>query len=94
VFEPNGAKLNGKKPLKLIIQIPCFNEEETLPAVLASLPRSIPGVATIEILVIDDGSTDDSLNIARDAAKGDPRVRLIASQNQGHPASLNAAAKM
>ena len=64
MFEPNGAKLNGKKPLKLIIQIPCFNEEETLPAVLASLPRSIPGVATIEILVIDDGSTDRTVEIA------------------------------
>src|SRR4051794_31076632 len=47
-----------------------------------------------ELVVIDDGSTDDSLNIARDAVKGDPRVRVIASQNQGHPASLNAAAKM
>ena len=50
---------------KLIVQIPCLNEEETLPATLATIPRHIPGIATIEILVIDDGSTDDTVEVAR-----------------------------
>ena len=44
--------------MKLIIQIPCFNEEQHLPITLAELPRSLPGVDVIEYLVIDDGSTD------------------------------------
>jgi glycosyltransferase involved in cell wall biosynthesis len=44
--------------LKLIIQIPCLNERETLPETIAALPRSIPGVDEIEVLIIDDGSSD------------------------------------
>jgi glycosyltransferase involved in cell wall biosynthesis len=51
--------------MKLIIQIPCFNEEETLPATVADLPREIPGVDSIELLVIDDGSTDATAEVAR-----------------------------
>jgi glycosyltransferase involved in cell wall biosynthesis len=50
--------------VKLIIQIPAFNEEHTLPHVLHELPRSIPGVTTIEILVVDDGSTDRTAEVA------------------------------
>ncbi len=49
---------------KLIIQIPCYNEEEQLPATLADLPRQIPGVEAIETLVIDDGSTDRTAEVA------------------------------
>ena len=41
---------------KLIIQISCFNEAEALPATIAALPKSIPGIDSIELLVIDDGS--------------------------------------
>ncbi|MEL7727925.1 glycosyltransferase family 2 protein [Citromicrobium bathyomarinum] len=51
--------------MKLIIQIPCLNEEETLPQTLVDLPRSIPGIDKVEILVIDDGSTDRTVEVAR-----------------------------
>jgi glycosyltransferase involved in cell wall biosynthesis len=51
--------------LKLIIQIPCLNEAETLPVTLADLPRSVPGFDSVEWLVIDDGSTDDTAQVAR-----------------------------
>ncbi|MGE0704000.1 MAG: glycosyltransferase family 2 protein [Vicinamibacterales bacterium] len=51
---------------KLIVQIPCLNEAETLPAAIADIPRSIPGVDEVEILVIDDGSTDDTVRVARE----------------------------
>ena len=49
----------------LIIQIPCLNEAETLPGTLADLPRSLPGIDRIEILVIDDGSRDGTADVAR-----------------------------
>jgi glycosyltransferase involved in cell wall biosynthesis len=52
--------------MKLIIQIPCFNEEETLPATLADLPRAVEGIDTVEWLVIDDGSTDRTVEVARE----------------------------
>jgi glycosyltransferase involved in cell wall biosynthesis len=51
--------------MKLIVQIPCYNEEHTLPAVLAEIPREIPGVDCIEILVVDDGSSDATASVAR-----------------------------
>ncbi|MCC6165587.1 MAG: glycosyltransferase family 2 protein [Caldilineaceae bacterium] len=51
--------------MKLIIQIPCYNEAATLPATLADLPRAIPGVDVIETLVIDDGSRDETSAVAR-----------------------------
>lgn len=50
---------------KLIIQIPCYNEEKTLGTTLAALPRHIPGVDTIEWLVIDDGSQDRTVEVAK-----------------------------
>jgi glycosyltransferase involved in cell wall biosynthesis len=51
--------------VKLIIQIPCYNEAESLPATLLALPRQIPGVDAIEFLVIDDGSDDGTSDVAR-----------------------------
>ena len=60
------------KPVKLIIQIPCYNEAATLPATLAALPRHLTGVDIIEYLIIDDGSQDDTARVA--AAHGVPYV--------------------
>ena len=51
--------------MKLIIQIPCFNEAESLPETLTALPRKITGVDIIEYLVIDDGSVDDTSGVAK-----------------------------
>ena len=52
--------------MKLIIQIPCLNEEETLPGTLAELPRRVAGFDEVEWLVIDDGSTDRTAEVARE----------------------------
>jgi len=51
--------------MKLIIQIPCFNEEKTLPQTVADFPKKIPGIDEIETLVINDGSTDNTEQVAR-----------------------------
>lgn len=51
--------------MKLIIQIPCYNEEATLPLALADLPRTLPSVDVIETLIIDDGSADRTVEVAR-----------------------------
>lgn len=51
--------------MKVIVQIPCYNEEKTLPLVLKSIPKKIKGVDSLEILVIDDGSTDKTVEIAK-----------------------------
>jgi len=51
--------------VKLVIQIPALNEAQTLPATLADLPRRVPGFDVVEILVIDDGSSDDTAAVAR-----------------------------
>ena len=50
---------------KLIIQIPCLNEAATLPATIRDLPRSVPGIDVVEVLVIDDGSKDGTAEVAR-----------------------------
>lgn len=51
--------------MKLIIQIPCYNEAESLPETLLALPRTVPGIEVVEYLVIDDGSRDGTSDVAR-----------------------------
>jgi glycosyltransferase involved in cell wall biosynthesis len=82
---------------KLIIQIPCLNEASTLPATLADLPRSVPGIDVVEVLVIDDGSRDGTADIAqRCGADHVVRLRrnkgLAAAFMAGIDASLKAGA--
>ena len=77
--------------MKLIIQIPCFNEAETLALTLAGLPREVPGFDAVEWLVVDDGSTDGTLEVAR--ANGvDHVVRHTSNQGlaQAFMTGLNA----
>jgi len=52
--------------MKLVIQIPCFNEESSLPITLSELPKAVPGFDTVEWLVIDDGSTDNTVEAANE----------------------------
>lgn len=52
--------------MKLIIQIPCYNEAKTLPGVIRDLPKSLPGIDVIEYLVIDDGSSDNTIAVANE----------------------------
>ncbi len=81
--------------MKLIIQIPCLNEEATLPATLADLPRGIEGIDEIELLVIDDGSTDHTVEIARENGV-DHIVRLTNNKGlaAGFQAGLDACLKL
>jgi glycosyltransferase involved in cell wall biosynthesis len=53
------------QPVRLVIQIPCYNEEESLPETLAALPRAIPGVDILEVQIINDGSKDRTVEVAR-----------------------------
>jgi glycosyltransferase involved in cell wall biosynthesis len=73
--------------MKLIIQIPCWNEEDQLPATLADLPREVPGVDAVEWLVIDDGSSDRTVEVARECGV-DHIVRL--TNNKGLAAAFQA----
>src|ERR671927_411570 len=81
--------------MKLIIQIPCFNEEDQLPATLADLPREVPGVDEVEWLVIDDGSSDRTIEVARENGV-DHIVRLTNNKGlaAGFQAGLDACLKL
>ena len=81
--------------MKLIIQIPCFNEEEHLPGTLADLPREVAGFDTVEWLVIDDGSVDRTIEVARENGV-DHIVRLTNNKGlaAGFQAGLDACLKL
>jgi glycosyltransferase involved in cell wall biosynthesis len=73
--------------MKLIIQIPCFNEEAQLPLTLGRLPREVPGFDAVEWLIIDDGSTDRTIEVAREGGV-DHVVRL--TNHKGLAAAFQA----
>jgi len=52
--------------MKVFIQIPCYNEESTLPLVFKTMPKTLPGVDSVEWLIIDDGSSDNTVQVAKD----------------------------
>jgi glycosyltransferase involved in cell wall biosynthesis len=81
--------------MKLIIQIPCLNEEETLPVTLADLPRKLEGFDTVEWLIVDDGSTDRTIDVARQHGV-DHIVRLTNNKGlaSGFQAGLDASLKL
>src|SRR3954447_1656728 len=81
--------------MKLIIQIPCFNEEHTLPRVLADLPREVDGFDAVQWLIIDDGSKDRTIEVAR-AGGVDHIVRLTNNKGlaAGFQAGLDACLKL
>jgi glycosyltransferase involved in cell wall biosynthesis len=81
--------------MKLFIQIPCLNEEETLPTTLADLPRVVDGFDVVEWLIIDDGSTDRTIEVAR-AHGVDHIVRLTNNKGlaAGFQAGLDACLKL
>ncbi len=73
--------------MKLIIQVPCYNEESQLPLTLSRLPREIPGIDVVEWLIIDDGSTDRTIDVAKENGV-DHIVRL--TNNKGLAAAFQA----
>jgi glycosyltransferase involved in cell wall biosynthesis len=81
--------------MKLIVQIPCFNEAEQLPGTLADLPRAVDGFDTVQWLIVDDGSTDDTIDVAR-AHGVDHIVRLPNNKGlaAGFQAGLDACLKL
>jgi glycosyltransferase involved in cell wall biosynthesis len=81
--------------MKLIVQIPCLNEEATLPETLRAIPRIIPGVDVVEVLVVDDGSTDRTSEVAR-ANGADHVVRFTRRKGlaAGFMAGLDACLKL
>jgi len=81
--------------VKLIIQIPCLNEEETLPQTIADLPRELPGIDQVELLVIDDGSSDRTIEVARECGV-EHIVRLTNNKGlaAGFQAGLDACLKL
>jgi glycosyltransferase involved in cell wall biosynthesis len=81
--------------MKVIVQIPCLNEEQFLPQTLAGIPRRIDGVESVQVLVIDDGSTDRTSEVAR-AHGADHVVRFSKRRGlaQGFMAGLDASLKL
>src|SRR3954454_6952669 len=81
--------------MKLVIQIPCLNEEESLPRLLSELTREVAGFDQVEWLIVDDGSTDDTVEVARRNGV-DHLVRLTSHRGlaAAFQAGLDAALKL
>jgi glycosyltransferase involved in cell wall biosynthesis len=87
LLRPAERRASVSEQMKLIIQIPCFNEEGQLPLTLGRLPRQVPGIDVVEWLIVDDGSTDRTIEVAR--ANGvDHIVRL--TNHKGLAAAFQA----
>jgi glycosyltransferase involved in cell wall biosynthesis len=78
--EKGQAGFKGEGHMKLIIQIPCYNEAQTLPVTLGELPRKVEGFESVQWLIINDGSTDNTIEVAK--ASGVDHVVSFA-KNQG-----------
>jgi glycosyltransferase involved in cell wall biosynthesis len=81
--------------MKLVVQIPCLNEEAALPLTLAAIPRQIPGIDEVEVLVIDDGSSDRTAEVAK-ASGADHVVRFPRHKGlaYGFRAGLDASLRL
>jgi glycosyltransferase involved in cell wall biosynthesis len=64
MLHESAAPIVSEPPVKLVVQVPCLNEEETLPYVLGSIPPHVDGIDEIVVLVVDDGSTDRTVEVA------------------------------
>jgi dolichol-phosphate mannosyltransferase len=82
--------------MDLSIIIPAYHEESNLPVLLEEIHQALAGVgASYEILVVDDGSTDDTLAVARSLADQDPRIRVLhLTRNSGQSAALDAGFRL
>ena len=83
--------------MKLIVQIPCYNEEQTLPQTVGDIPREIEGIDEVEILIIDDGSSDRTVEVARELGvdhivRNKRNIGLARTFRKGVDACLHAGA--
>jgi glycosyltransferase involved in cell wall biosynthesis len=96
IADPGGL-IRARQTMKLIVQVPCLNEEASLPETLAAIPRQIPGIDRVEVLIVDDGSTDRTVEVARahgveHIVRFARRKGLAAAFMAGLDASLRAGA--
>src|SRR4051812_22438393 len=77
---------------RISLVIPLYNRRRYIAQAIKSVLNQTR--RDFELVVWDDGSTDDSVAVATDAARGDPRVRIMRGENRGAPAAINSAAKL